>query len=347
MGPGTFQAKLIPLSKVPGIDKIYVARRGTPIDLFGVTNIELPKILNYRILYILLMPFYLTRYSKKFKIDLILSYHIIPFAFFAYLTYLLTGKPYIVGQTGLFIQRKFDKNNIFRFLLKKVLKNTKSLNVPGNASVEFWKDRLPGINVNILHSTIDTDLLVDKNFKERPYDFVFVGRVVKLKQIDLLIQTIRILKDTGKAYHVAIVGDGNELVNLEQLTNDLDLKNQIHFLGFRKDVSEILHQSKYIVLLSRSEGLPCALMEAMSCGIVPISSKVGNIPDLISHEKNGFLIEDFTLEAIQNELEKAMRQYNTDLDFQMRKSARNKIVESHSYHAAIRIWENKILNYEL
>jgi len=68
------------------------------------------------------------------------------------------------------------------------------------------------------------------------------------------------------------------------------LVEKVHFLGLRKDVSQILMGSDVFVLSSDYEGNPLALMEAMAAGLPIISTSVGGVPELVTEGKDGFLV---------------------------------------------------------
>lgn len=124
------------------------------------------------------------------------------------------------------------------------------------------------------------------------YDLILVGSMrSNVKGIDILLKAIKIIDNHININKVAIVGDGilkDELINLR---NSLELENKVDFLGNRKDINNLLEQSKIFVLPSRWEGLPISLLEAMSKAKPIISSNVGGIPEIIEDGKTGILVE--------------------------------------------------------
>ena len=63
-------------------------------------------------------------------------------------------------------------------------------------------------------------------------------------------------------------------------------------MGFREDIIHLINKSKFLILLSKSEGFPAVVLEAMCCGVVPIVSNVGDISDICIHRFNSILIEN-------------------------------------------------------
>ncbi len=92
--------------------------------------------------------------------------------------------------------------------------------------------------------------------------------------------------------HVDFIGDGAEKPLLEDLSLELGLSKQIRFLGSvpNQDVYKRLAENNIYILMSKNEGLPISIIEAMRVGLPIISTKVSGIPELIEEGKNGFLL---------------------------------------------------------
>jgi glycosyltransferase involved in cell wall biosynthesis len=126
---------------------------------------------------------------------------------------------------------------------------------------------------------IPTELKLD-----RDVDIICVSRLVKWKNVDLVIRAASKLN-----LSLVIIGDGPERKKLESLDNKLQAKAD--FLGQlpQDKVSAWLERSKYFLLLSDYEGLSFALLEAMARGVVPVvSANEGNLSVIVS-EKNGMV----------------------------------------------------------
>jgi poly(glycerol-phosphate) alpha-glucosyltransferase len=102
-----------------------------------------------------------------------------------------------------------------------------------------------------------------------------------------------------------IFGDGPERKRLEGVITDRGASDFIHLQGHRRDAPERLHEASFLVLTSRSEGLPLVLVEAMAAGCVPIAYDIPYGPaDIIDHGRNGFIVpagdQDALVAAIVN-----------------------------------------------
>ncbi|GAA4784082.1 N-acetyl-alpha-D-glucosaminyl L-malate synthase BshA [Olivibacter ginsenosidimutans] len=86
-----------------------------------------------------------------------------------------------------------------------------------------------------------------------------------------------------------MVGDGPDRVNAEQLCRDLDVCNDVRFLGKQEAIEEILSVTDLFLMPSESESFGLAALEAMACGVPVISSNAGGLPELNIDGVTGFL----------------------------------------------------------
>lgn len=129
-----------------------------------------------------------------------------------------------------------------------------------------------------------------------PLKFIFVGRLSPEKGCRYLVEAMKDLANNNIS--LTIVGDGIERDQLQRMANP----HNTQFLGFRKDISELLNQHHILVMPSLREGLPLTLIEATCNGLPVIATNVGGIPSLITHQLNGILIPP----ADVSELKKAI-----------------------------------------
>jgi len=105
------------------------------------------------------------------------------------------------------------------------------------------------------------------------------------------IQALKTLSKLTKTnFHYLIVGNGESEQKLKKAVNELMLQDKVSFLGFRRDVPELLTASDVFILTSRREGLPKALMEAMAVGLPIIATDVRGNRDLVKSGENGYLV---------------------------------------------------------
>lgn len=116
---------------------------------------------------------------------------------------------------------------------------------------------------------------------------ISAGDIVARKNYGVAVEAIA--KAQNPNLHYLICGVGPEKENLEIKAKELGIEKQIHFLGFRTDVKELLKVSDVFLFTSLQEGLPRSLMEAMAIGLPAVVSKIRGNVDLIENGKGGFL----------------------------------------------------------
>jgi glycosyltransferase involved in cell wall biosynthesis len=143
--------------------------------------------------------------------------------------------------------------------------------------------------------------------EEPTWDLITVARLAPIKRLDILIRAIAKLRDSGMLLNAVIVGDGTEKRSLEHLVAELGLGERVRFAGFQTDVHNWLSRSRLFVMTSASEGLPLAIIEAMLCGLPVVAPSVGDIPDLLIDEANGFTFAPGDLDSCAHALQKALK----------------------------------------
>lgn len=120
-----------------------------------------------------------------------------------------------------------------------------------------------------------------------------VGTVAHLRAqkgyTDLLHATRRVLDQDLPVRFVA-VGRGPQEEALRALAGQLGLDGAFRFLGFREDAGHVLSAFDVFVLASHEEGLPLALMEALTLGIPIVATDVGGIPEEVTDGREGLLV---------------------------------------------------------
>ena len=91
--------------------------------------------------------------------------------------------------------------------------------------------------------------------------------------------------------HLVLVGAGVLQRPLEEQAQKLGLASQVHFLGVRADIPDVLAAMDVFVLSSDYEGSPLSLVEAMAAGLPIVSTIAGGVPELIQNGKEGFLVQ--------------------------------------------------------
>lgn len=118
---------------------------------------------------------------------------------------------------------------------------------------------------------------------------VFVGRLTKIKRPDRFIQAALTLNDLHSEVVFVVVGDGELLESLKELTAHSSA--EFRFMGWRNDVEDIIQASDIVALTSDNEGIPLTLIQACQSGKPIVATKAGSVSDVVTDGKNGYLTE--------------------------------------------------------
>lgn len=164
------------------------------------------------------------------------------------------------------------------------------------AKKSFQKTRifyLPGIGVDVDRFSKMPECNIDLrglfHLREDEKVMISVGEMTANKNQKTIMKALTLPQLEN--VHYMIVGSGIYRPRLEEYAAEWNISDRVHFLGYRKDVAALLHASDVFVFPSYREGLPVALMEAISAGVPVVASRIRGNVDLIEDGVNGFLCE--------------------------------------------------------
>lgn len=162
---------------------------------------------------------------------------------------------------------------------------------------------------------------------------VTIGMLSQMyKAPDVVIDSLRILKNKGIKCFVTWVGDGKYKNEMIQYAKEKGVSDMIEFVGLvpaGEAVRKILYTNNLFILVSRTEGLPRALIEAMASGIYCIATRVGGIPELIDDK---WLIDSDNSIQLANSIEMCIN--NPEL---VKKQIEENLDKVHQYSETILI----------
>ena len=188
-----------------------------------------------------------------------------------------------LSKLNLFLHKNFIDMNIA--ISKAVLENCRTYNI--NKVIQIYD----GIKLQ--------DFSGKEKFKKdsNVLNIINVSRINHaIKGQDVLIKALKTCKDRGLNFKCNLVGGiydygQDSFEYLKKLLKELNLEDEISFLGNRNDIPELLSQSDLFILTSRHEGLGLVILEAMTAGVPVIASNIDGPAELITHCKSGLLFE--------------------------------------------------------
>ncbi len=167
--------------------------------------------------------------------------------------------------------------------------------------------RFPSNLIDIIYNAIEYDESIKdiggrvSNFRiDDVVYFGYIGRLDKLKGVDILIKAIAHSRHREKVL-LKIYGTGPEYDAIKNLIVNLHLEKQVLAIGFdHRNAKEIFSEFDVFVFPSLWEGMPYSIIEAIFNNKIIISSKVGGIGEVLVHRHNSLLLEEVTVENINN-----------------------------------------------
>lgn len=183
---------------------------------------------------------------------------------------------------------------------------------------------IPGVGIDIEKYK---NIQVDKKAKrkelgvsEDAFILLSVGEINKNKNHEVIIEALNRLNNPNICYCIA--GQGELKDYLKNKIISLGLQNQVHLLGYRKDINELCHIADIFCFPSRREGLGLAALEAMAVGLPIITSNVHGINDYSIQGITGIKCNPSSV----NEFKDAIQKLMCDVDFRIKTSKNNKLL---------------------
>lgn len=140
-----------------------------------------------------------------------------------------------------------------------------------------------------------------------------IARIDQQKDHKTLLIALSKLKQ--KNWQLKLVGEGQLTQQLKATCSDLGIENKILFLGYRKDIAEILAATDIFVLISNWEGFPRSILEAMRASLPVIASNVGGVSESVIDGKTGYLVQRGDSTTLENKLLELMTSKKLREDF--------------------------------
>jgi glycosyltransferase involved in cell wall biosynthesis len=122
-------------------------------------------------------------------------------------------------------------------------------------------------------------------------DFVCVGELRPVKAIDILIEAIAILKQSGNPVTATVVGEGPDEAKLKTQVRERGLVDEVRFAGFQP-ARVAFSMGRMLVIPSRAESLPYVVLEATAAGLPVIGTKVGGVPEIFGPDSDSLVPPD-------------------------------------------------------
>jgi glycosyltransferase involved in cell wall biosynthesis len=190
-----------------------------------------------------------------------------------------------------------------RYICTKIIAVSQEIE---NKLCEFFNGKLTfitnAVEPDLVEFQLKNDAWFDEltNLKQKYLLIGSIGRLVYVKGYDIFIKAAKLIIKRYPNVRFVLVGDGPEYSKLAKLVEGLGIKDYFFFTGFTQNRLAYLSKFDLFILSSRHEGVPVVLLEAMALKIPILASRVGGIPFIIDHLKNGYMVEPDNPEILAN-----------------------------------------------
>lgn len=261
------------------------------------------------------LPFVI-KLKRRFCFDIIHAHMACPAGFVAILLGIIFKKPVIVTVHGSDIHtfpKYFSLKRLILFTLKRahaVIAVSQSLK-DSVLKMGYFRNK-----VFVIHNGTSHDIFspIDKTKVRRSLNLsvygkiiLFIGNLIHIKGIDVLLHAFASMREKNHS-DLIIIGKGKLESRLKALAKDLCIETRTHFIGFQKhnEIPLWLNACDVFCLPSRNEGFPTVIVEALSCGRPVVATKVGGIPEAVTNDTLGILVEPDNTKELAAALDKAL-----------------------------------------
>jgi glycosyltransferase involved in cell wall biosynthesis len=296
-----FVSHATPLARA-GIGEVLVVADAAPSSVSGVRFACPPAWLARLVGRAAAKFLWMVRVGLKERPDAYMGYHVMPNSLSALVVarlfgsiacYQMTGGPIEVVGGGYacdnaLLRRVGGHSRLLERLALAVVRQFDFVAVRGRSARGYLLEQGVTAPVEIIPGSVDPVRFAPRD--DRPYDLIFVGRLIPTKQPDQFVRVVAELARRRPALRALVVGDGELMPELRELAAALGVEDHVVFAGKQDSSEAFLPTARVFMLPSRTEGLSIALAEAMMAGAVPVVADVGDLADLVRTGETGYLV---------------------------------------------------------
>ena len=241
----------------------------------------------------------------------------------------LFGKRTIIAPRSGFIIDDVNKSIVFKNFAKLIFNKADYVVCQGTFWIDFFKNKLEvsSHKLRLIHNWVASPNGYEHKNDIKQLELMFLGWVEENKGIFDIIEAARQTKDLDLIWNICGNGKSMDDIRILILKYKLQQNVIIHNWVLGEKKKAMLNRCSVLLIPSYREGLPNALLEGMSQGLVPISTRVGAIPDVVN-EENGFLVDINDPDAIASAVRKLHNDRNKLLEMSL--AAYETIINNHT-----------------
>ncbi len=179
----------------------------------------------------------------------------------------------------------------------------------------YLRRRMPEARIVRLYNGVDLERWTPPASRPLAGPVVTVGRFVRKKGFDVLIESLALLRDRGTPVRAVMIGDGQELGPVQARARELRLGRLVRFPGAltQPEVQRALRRAAAVALPcivdtdGNQDALPTVLLEGAACGLPAVATRVAGVPEIVRDGETGRVVEPGDPVALADALADVMR----------------------------------------
>jgi len=246
--------------------------------------------------------------KKQSREDIVHVHVLTRLGVIAWFNKIINKVPYVITEhwTRYLPHEESYTGTLRKWFTENVVKHASAvMPVTANLRDAMISKKLTNDNYLIIPNVVDTGRFVPDKEKHSGIK----KRIVHLscftddhKNISGILRVVKRLSETRSDFEVILIGDGEDMQMLQNLSDELGLTgNYVQFVGLKEndELVRTMNDADFMIMFSNRENLPVVILESFSCGVPVISTRVGGIHEHLDREK-GRLVEPKDEEAFFN-----------------------------------------------
>jgi L-malate glycosyltransferase len=250
--------------------------------------------------YCLALASHMAEVAERYNLDLLHVHYAIPHSISALLARQMTAKsrklPFVTTLHGTDITLVGVDRSYFPITKFSIEQSDGVTSISEYLRARTVEEFRVSNEIRVIHNFVNCDIYSPDPEKSiarcyAPASEKILIHVSNFRPVKRVLDCIRILAEARKQTpaHLLMVGDGPDRVLAERLALELNVDRNVTFLGKQSHVERLLPQAHVLLMPSELEGFGLAALEAMACGVPPVATNVGGVPELVTHGVDGFL----------------------------------------------------------
>lgn len=229
---------------------------------------------------------------------------------------------------GAFNERYEQGSSLYKFLCRFIVNHAEVLVVLSHRWDDFFRKNFRVKHIVVINNPVEKRIEhILPRANEASTNFLFLGRIADHKGIFDLLELISEEQNQLRGKCILMVGGNHEVERLKKTIEENKIDDLVKYIGWTQGEEKDAHfrACDYFILPTYEEAMPMTILEAFSYGKPAISTPVGSIPEILTHQYNGLLFHPGDKVSLKKLINEAIE--NSSLSGQLGKNALNKASE--------------------